>query len=135
MIKRNAIHAVTEKLRRELKNTYTELAKEIDELMTASTVDPLARKQQELRKVRGEVEATQSKLDELTRWLATNDTGGDIDIDAITEPRDALSKQLLHLVRRSCPPRSLLHFAAAHSRGRLRKTRRTRIWATTWRKR
>ena len=113
VIKRNAIQAVTEKLRRELKATYEKLAADIDELMAAGSVDPRTRKQKELvssnvvdcflivsvqRKVRGEVEATKSKYEELTRWLAANDKGGEVDIDAITEPRDALSNQLLHLV-------------------------------------
>jgi ESCRT-I complex subunit TSG101 len=98
VIKRNAIQAVTEKLRRELKSVYEQLAGEIDELMGAGSGDPTARKQKELRKVRGEVEATLSKNEDLTRWLSTNDKAGDVDIDAITEPRDPLSKQLLHLV-------------------------------------
>jgi hypothetical protein len=38
-------------------------------------------------------------VNHITRFnrLAANDKGGAVDIDAITEPRDALSKQLLHL--------------------------------------
>eukprot|EP00019_Armaparvus_languidus_P008359 CAMPEP_0168593322 /NCGR_PEP_ID=MMETSP0420-20121227/8249_1 /TAXON_ID=498008 /ORGANISM="Pessonella sp." /LENGTH=196 /DNA_ID=CAMNT_0008629459 /DNA_START=431 /DNA_END=1017 /DNA_ORIENTATION=- len=98
VIKRNAIQAVTEKLKRELKATYDRMASEIDTLMSAGSTDPRTRKQQQLNKLKKEIEESSTKYDELTRWLAANDKGGAVDIDAITEPRDVLSKQLLHLV-------------------------------------
>lgn len=98
VIKRNAIQAVTEKLKRELRNVYERMAAEIDALMTAGSGDARAAKSARLRSLRAEVAASATKYDELTRWLAANDKGGAVDIDAITEPRDALSKQLLHLV-------------------------------------
>ncbi len=110
VIKRNAIQAVTEKLRRELKLVYEQLASEIDDLMSAGSGDPAARKQKELRKVRGEVEAAVAKNDELTRWLAANDSAGQVDIDAITEPRDPLSKQLLHLVATDAAMEDCLYY-------------------------
>lgn len=111
VIKRNAIQAVTEKLRRELKSVYEGLAAEIDELMSAGGGgDPASRKQKELRKVRGEIEAAAFKNDELTRWLAANDTGAQVDIDAITEPRDPLSKQLLHLVATDAAMEDCLYY-------------------------
>jgi hypothetical protein len=38
------------------------------------------------------------RIDEATQWLEQNDKEGKIDIDAITDPKDPLSRQLLTLV-------------------------------------
>jgi len=111
VIRRNAVAAVTEKLRRELRATYERLASEIDALMSnASAGDPRQRKQSQIKACKAEIESVTAKYEELCRWLAANDKGGAVDIDAITEPRDALSKQLLHLVATDAALEDTLYF-------------------------
>lgn len=39
----------------------------------------------------------QRQLAEVNAWLATNDKGDNIDIDEITEPKDAVHKQCVHV--------------------------------------
>eukprot|EP01114_Cavostelium_apophysatum_P008046 TRINITY_DN2030_c0_g1_i1.p1 TRINITY_DN2030_c0_g1~~TRINITY_DN2030_c0_g1_i1.p1 ORF type:complete len:100 (+),score=42.63 TRINITY_DN2030_c0_g1_i1:477-776(+) len=49
-------------------------------------------------------------FDDITRWLEANDQSADIDIDAVTEPKDPLSKQLLYLVAEDATIEDTLYY-------------------------
>jgi hypothetical protein len=40
-----------------------------------------------------DVDALTANFEEITKWLDANDNTSQVDIDAVTEPKDPLSKQ------------------------------------------
>lgn len=105
--KRNAVAAVTSKIQQRLIQVNATLNREIEELMTKNSqmeqkiADMNNQKldfEREKEKVDSEIEDLSAAFFEISLWIEKNDNQGSIDIDAVTEPRDPLSKQLLNLV-------------------------------------
>jgi len=66
---------------------------------------------QELNQMDSEVDDLTRKFDDISQWLEQNDnTNKQIDLDAVTEPKDPLSKQLLYLVAEDATIEDTLYY-------------------------
>jgi len=117
--KRNALRSATERLQTRLHEFFSGATKEIDDFMLRNSELEEKARYLDLEKNRMEQERMQNEMDvdslsknfdELSVWLASNDGNAKIDIDAITEPKDALSKQLLWLVAEDATIEDTLYY-------------------------
>lgn len=117
--KRNALKNLTEKLQIRLRELSKQCTEEI-ELETAKAAsfeerskalnDEKLRVVQEKVQLENEVENLTRNFEEITKWLDENDKSANIDMDAVTEPKDALSKQLLYLVAEDATIEDTLYY-------------------------
>jgi ESCRT-I complex subunit TSG101 len=110
VIRRNAIAAATDKIQRELRRFYDKAGAEMSELMGNEVASAASREDAELRALERETAVLERKAEELRAWLAENESESGIDVDAVTEPRDPLSKQLLHLVAEDAAIEDTLYY-------------------------
>jgi len=110
VIRRNAIAAATEKIQRELRRFYDKAGAEMSELMGNEVASAASREDAEARALEREGVVLDRKAEELRAWLAENESESGIDVDAVTEPRDPLSKQLLHLVAEDAALEDALYY-------------------------
>jgi len=105
---RNAMQQTTIKLQNKLHEYYSATTKDIDDLMVkSSSLEEKGRSIEQMKSLMesefgqsdSEVSDLTVRFDEVSKWLEQNEgTNSSINIDAITEPKDPLSKQLLSLV-------------------------------------
>jgi len=117
--KRNAVRSATEKTQIKMQEYFQNTTKEIDELMGKSGIaEDRGRaldmeKQQlqtQLSQMSGDIDTLTKSFDDITKWLEDNDASESIDIDAVTEPKDSLSKQLLYLVAEDATIEDTLYY-------------------------
>lgn len=117
--KRNAARNATEKVQAKLQDFYSKTTKEIDELMAKNAVAEDKSRVLELEKQQltaqlsqtdGDIDTLTKSFEDITKWLEENDASSKIDIDAITEPKDASSKQLLYLVAEDATIEDTLYY-------------------------
>eukprot|EP01117_Protostelium_nocturnum_P004302 TRINITY_DN1569_c2_g1_i8.p1 TRINITY_DN1569_c2_g1~~TRINITY_DN1569_c2_g1_i8.p1 ORF type:complete len:304 (-),score=122.08 TRINITY_DN1569_c2_g1_i8:90-1001(-) len=101
--RKQELEEATMKTQGRLHEFYSKTTKEIDNLILhASTLESGAHEQRKLRTINemaqldNEILGVEKQLDEVSFWLERHDVGNNkIDVDAITDPQDALTKQLL----------------------------------------
>jgi len=102
--KRNAVKSANERLQNKLQDFYSQNAKEIETFMNKNSQmeDRLAALELEKQRLAQmqmqtdtDLEAMTRSFEDITKWLQDHDTDAPLDIDVITEPADALTKQLL----------------------------------------
>eukprot|EP01114_Cavostelium_apophysatum_P008047 TRINITY_DN2030_c0_g1_i2.p1 TRINITY_DN2030_c0_g1~~TRINITY_DN2030_c0_g1_i2.p1 ORF type:complete len:411 (+),score=87.84 TRINITY_DN2030_c0_g1_i2:124-1356(+) len=117
--KRNAVRSATEKTQGKLQEFFSTTTKEIDNLIAENgrledRVRHSAIEKQQLdiqqTQASSDIESMTKSFDDITRWLEANDQSADIDIDAVTEPKDPLSKQLLYLVAEDATIEDTLYY-------------------------
>jgi len=117
--KRNAIRTTTEKIQARMQDYFSKTTKEIDNLMAENakleeqSKNILSQKtqvEQQQAQATMDIENLTKSFDDINKWLEVNDRGSTIDIDALTEPKDPLSKQLLYLVAEDATIEDTLYY-------------------------
>jgi len=118
--KRNAIASVTSKIQDRLHQFNQATTKEMDDLLVKSAeldakgnafVAERAQLDGEKQKMETDIEALTRNFEDLSKWLEDNDTASTgVNIDAVTEPKDVLSKQLLYLVAEEATVEDSLYY-------------------------
>jgi len=107
VIKKNAIIKLTEKLQTNLHSFHINCTSEIDDLIAKNSEieGKIAVLQQQKKQIEQEkiilgtgIDEMTKRFEEINKWLESNENISQIDIDAVTEPKDPLSRQLLYLV-------------------------------------
>jgi len=105
--KRNAVTNVTAKIHERLHQFNIVTTKEVDDCIAQSAdieakstaiASEKNRLEEDKSRMDVDIDNLTKSFDELSKWLDDNNSVAVIDIDAVTEPRDPLSKQLLYLV-------------------------------------
>jgi len=118
--KRNAANNVNAKIQERLHQFNVTTTKEVDEFIarsgeiearSAALAMEKARLDEDRARMDSDIETLTRNFDELSKWLSDNDsTTAAIDIDAVTEPKDPLSKQLLYLVAEEASVEDTLYY-------------------------
>jgi len=117
--KRNAVNNVTAKIQDRLHQFNVSTTKEVDDLIaqgadleakSASFASERSRLDEDKMRMDSDIEVLTKSFEDISKWLSDNNETNQIDIDAITEPRDPLSKQLLYLVAEEASVEDTLYY-------------------------
>jgi len=119
-LKRNAIIKLTDKTQSKLHEFNVNCTSEIDDLIAKNSqfegkISVLQQQKQQIDKekiILGQgIDDMTKRFEEINKWLGNNDNNDlKIDIDAVTEPRDPLSRQLLYLVAEDATIEDTLYY-------------------------
>ena len=93
---------VTAKVHERLHIFNVQTTKEMDQLIAqggelearkTAVAAERAKLEDDKNKMDLDVDTITRNLDELSKWISNNDSSSSIDIDAVTEPKDPISKQ------------------------------------------
>jgi ESCRT-I complex subunit TSG101 len=120
VLRRNTLNSLVEKTKKQLQEFYTDATKDIETYMAESAningistilEDEKVRILREIEQAEQEAKAIGDKIAESDKWLQENDKPDtQIDYDAITDPKDALTKQLLYLVAEDATIEDTLYY-------------------------
>jgi len=117
--KRNAVNSATERSQTRLQQFYQATTKEIDDFIAKNSelegrMAAIDQEKMRLSTDKGQIDVDidgmTKSFEDIAKWLEMNDTTGTIDIDAVTEPKDPLQKQLLFLVAEDATIEDALYY-------------------------